>query len=431
MRRIIVVLIAVILMFNTAVAADTSPDTGERDILAAFTVSPEYYSNSTVIRLSELSAASGLGFSYMPGTGFLYAEDGGYGIFIKELDENIVLDENAVTIAGAEGMQLIFPYSFKVFIYICRQEAEAAADGIYLAPQLHYGGSGNVSAMAEATFEFNSDKLKLVLRKLGTSSQMIDEGNIAEFLKDNLLLVNKRNTLERDYTPPGLIYSKPARGRSSVNLRLDGEAMLNLNYMLEAAYSEGISGMVITSAYRTFDKQTSLFNNKTSVLSRKMSRKTAMEEASKVVAIPGSSEHQTGLAADIISERVGLVSSFGNTVQGKWLEENSWRYGFIIRYPREKTEITGIIYEPWHVRYIGSGHSEIMKSRDLCLEEYVDYLKDNRIIYFNGSNGEDYVIRYISREELTSGSMALSLPENSTWEISNCTKDSYILTIKL
>jgi LAS superfamily LD-carboxypeptidase LdcB len=250
-------------------------------------------------------------------------------------------------------------------------------------------------------------------------------------LKDNLLLVNKSNTLGSDYTPPGLIYSKPARGRSTVNLRLDGEAMLNLNLMLEAAYNEGIKGMVITSAFRTFDKQTSLFNNKTTTLSRKMNRKDAMEAASKVVAIPGSSEHQTGLAADICSEGVGLVSNFGNTVQGKWIAENSWRHGFIVRYPKEKTEITGIIYEPWHVRYVGNGHAELMKSRNLCFEEYVEYLNSKSVIHFTDSTGADYVIQYISQEDFKSTGLALSLPDDSTWTISSCTKDSYVLTIKL
>lgn len=431
MRRIFVVLIAVILLFNTAVFAEAAVGYGEKDILAAFSINPEFDGNYTEIKLSELSRAGGLNFSYNSETGFLSAEDGGYGIFIRELDENIKVDESAITIGNDNGNQVDFPYSFKVFIYIYKKSGEADPDRTILDPQGQYGGKGNVAAMAEATLEFNSGKLKLVLQKSGTSSQIIDSENIGGFLGNNLLLVNKSNTLGRDYTPSGLIYSKPVRGRSTVDLRLDRVAMLSLNHMLDAAYNDGVSGMVITSAFRTFEKQSSLFNNKTALLSRKMNRKTAMAEASKVVAVPGSSEHQTGLAVDICSDGVGLVGDFGNTVQGKWMEKNSWKYGFIVRYPKEKTEITGIIYEPWHVRYIGNVHSEIVKSKNMCMEEYVEYLKDHGMIYFNDSNGDSYAVQYVRKEELDNKGMALSLEENSSWSISNCTKDSYIMTIKL
>ena len=432
MKRIFVVLIAAILLFNTVVFADEASDNGELDILAAFSVNPEYDGGSVIIKLSEISRTSGLDFSYNPETGFLYADDGRYGIFVKELDEYVEVDEGAITIGNDIGLQIAFPYRFKVYTYIRRQYAESDLHQNILDPQAYYDGKDNAAVIAEATLEFKSGKVQFILRKLGTSSQIIDGSNIEEFLGDNLLLVNRNNTLKREYTPSGLIYGKPARGRSTVNLRLDKEAMVQLDYMLEAAYNEGVAGMVITSAFRTYDKQSSLYYNKTSLLSRRMNRKAAMEEASKIVAVPGSSEHQTGLAVDICSEGVGLVRNFANTRQGKWLEDNSWRFGFVVRYPKEKTGITGIIYEPWHVRYVGGGHSEIMKTKDMCLEEYVDYLKDNSITYFRGSNGDNYVVQYINKEDFDSNDgMILGLQESSTWTISNCTKDSYILTIKL
>lgn len=431
MKRIFVVLVAVILLFNTSVFADEAFVDEERDILAAFSINPEFDGDSIIIKLSELSRASALSFSYNEETGFLYANDGKYGIFIKELDDNTKVDGSAITIRNDNGMQLAFPYRFKVFAYICRQPVETGLDQNILDPRSYYSGKDNISLTAEATLELVDGTVQFVLRNSGTSPQVINNENIAKILGNNMLLVNKSNTLDRSYLPDGLVYGKLARGRSTVNLRLEGEAIQQLNYMLETAYNEGISGMVITSAFRTFDKQTSLFNNKTTLLSRKMNRKTAMEEASKVVAIPGSSEHQTGLAADICSEGVGLVRNFANTTQGKWMESNSWRFGYIVRYQKEKTEITRIIYEPWHVRYVGNGHSEIMKTKNMCLEEYVEYLKDNSIIYFSDSKGDNYIVQYINREELDSKGMALSLQDNSTWSISNCTKDNYVLTIKL
>lgn len=428
MKKIFAALIAVIMLFNSAVYAERISDSGENDLLACFSVAPFHEAGHMSIKLADLSTASGLSFSYDPETSLLHGWDGSYGTYIRELDDNIAFDESGISV----GEAAVFPYSFRLFIHMYEKGPEATQASILLDPTVHYEGRSNVYAEVEATLEQASDKLRLVLRKAGTSRQDVDAVNIDSFLSNNLLLVNKSNTLRNDYIPSRLVYGKPARGRATVNLRLDGEAMENLNSMLEAAYSEGISGMVISSAFRTFDKQTSLFNNKTNLLSRKMNRRTAMEEASKVVALPGSSEHQTGLAVDICSESVGLIRNFGNTAQGKWMEDNSWRFGFIIRYPMEKTDITRMIYEPWHVRYIGSGHSELVKSMDMCLEEYVEYLRDNRLIFFEDSRGDSYMISYIDKEEFNSmGGAFLSIREGSTWDISKCTEDSYVLTIKL
>lgn len=428
MKKIFVALIAVIMLLNTAVHAEGTSDSGENGLLASFSVTPYYEAGFTSIKLTDLSVASGLSFSYDPGTSFLHGWDGSYGAYIRELDDNIEFDESGINIGKAAAL----PYSFKLFMHMYTQGSEASEANRLLDPTAHYKGRSNVYAEIEATLEQASDKLRLVLRKAGAGSQWIDAANIGDLLSNNLLLVNKSNTLRNDYIPSGLVYGKPARGKATVGLRLDSEAMENLNSMLKSAYSEGISGMVITSAFRTFDKQTSLFNNKTNLLSRKMNRRTAMEEASKIVALPGSSEHQTGLAADICSESVGLIRNFGNTAQGKWMENNSWRFGFIIRYPMEKMDITNIIYEPWHVRYIGSGHSELVKSGNMCLEEYVEYLRDNRLIFFEGRHGDRYVIRYLDKEEFSSTEgMLLNLQVGSTWDISKCTEDSYVMTIRL
>jgi zinc D-Ala-D-Ala carboxypeptidase len=429
MKKIFAVLLAAFFIFNTLVFADETADNGENGILAAFSVNVEFESDSVAIKLSELSKGSTLSFSYNPDADFIYAADGKYNISVKELDNNIEVNETALVLNDIKGRDMSLPYSFKAFVYICQGVADDSYNGV-LDPQAFFSGKDVVSALAEVTVELIDDTAHFTVRKAGTSIYLIDKRSIGSNLENNMLLVNKDNTLGQTHFPSDMIYSKPSRGRSTVNLRLDKEAMKQLNYMLDSAYSEGVSGMVIISAFRTFDKQTSLFNNKTSILSRKMNRKIAMEEASKVVAIPGSSEHQTGLAADICSEGTGLTSNFGNTKQGKWLEDNSWKFGFIIRYPKDKTELTGIIYEPWHVRYVGSIHSEIMKKNNMCLEEYVEYLSNNKVISFSDSSGSNYVVQYINKQDFNTAGVTLSLPETSTWDISNCTKDSYILTIK-
>lgn len=424
MRKLIAALTVVILLLGMTVFAGEVTGVGEEEILASFRVNPVFDGNAVVITLPELSKGSSLNFSYDQRKGLLYASDGRYGIYIGELDENAEISKN--------GIYIKEPYRFRAFVDISLLDGQAVSGNSLLDPQYYFGGKANVSAAAEALLEFDSGYARLILRKTGTSLQLVEAGNIRDFLNHELLLVNKGSTLESSYVPPRLVHKKPLRARTSINVALDSKAMEQLDGMLEAAYNEGASGMVITSAYRTFEKQRSLFNNKTSLLSRRMSRKTAMEEASKVVALPGASEHQTGLAVDVNSEGVGLVRSFADTKQGKWLADNSWKYGFVVRYPLDKSNITGIIFEPWHIRYVGKGHAEIMKSRNLCFEEYVDYLRSNGITYFRDSKGDDYLIRYVGIEELNSQEgMALSLLEGSSWSISECTKDSYILTIKL
>lgn len=436
MRKTFVFLFAVILLFNTTIFADESSkvaeavDYSERDVLADFTVNSEYSRDFATIKLSEMSRNCELSFSYNPDIGFLCAEDGNYRVFLKVLDQNIEINETALVVKNINEIDMSLPYPFKVFMYICKQDGELYSDKVSLNPGYYFEGKDNAYVLAEAILRFNAVTAQFVLRKLGTSSQIIDTENIDKFLDDNMLLINGNNTLDQNYLPSDLIFSKLSRGRATINMRLKKEAMEQLNYMLDAAYLDSVSGMVVTSGFRTFEKQTSLFNNKARILSRRMNRKAAMEEASRIVAIPGLSEHQTGLAADIISERVGLVRGFANTEQGKWLEDNSWKFGFIVRYPIDKTEITGIIYEPWHVRYVGNGHSGIMKSKDMCLEEYVEYLKVNKIIHFAGIDG-NYIVQYINKSDFDMAGIALSLPDTTIWNISNCTKDSYVLTIKL
>ena len=96
-------------------------------------------------------------------------------------------------------------------------------------------------------------------------------------------------------------------------------------------------------------------------------------QSSHTIAVPGASEHQVGLALDIVcSTYYRLDEAFGDTEAGKWLAENSYQYGFILRYPKDKEEITGIEYEPWHFRYVGKEAAKEMTEQKLTLEEYVE-----------------------------------------------------------
>ena len=133
---------------------------------------------------------------------------------------------------------------------------------------------------------------------------------------------------------------------------------------------------VVCSGYRTQAYQEGLYNNKVKrLMATGMKKDQAQKEAATVVALPGTSEHQLGLALDIIDRHdQSLTKSQEKTKTQQWLMANSWKYGWILRYPNGKSDITGIIYEPWHYRYVGREVAQEIHEQGLCLEEYLEGL---------------------------------------------------------
>ena len=142
--------------------------------------------------------------------------------------------------------------------------------------------------------------------------------------------------------------------------------------MMEDCRNAGMKP-AICSSYRTLEYQKNLFEHRVdSYIDDGYSREQAEELAGRSVAIPGTSEHQLGLAIDIVDNRNwNLNESQAKMPTQQWLMENSWRYGWILRYPDEKSEITGIIYEPWHYRYVGREVAAEIHELGICLEEYM------------------------------------------------------------
>jgi LAS superfamily LD-carboxypeptidase LdcB len=185
----------------------------------------------------------------------------------------------------------------------------------------------------------------------------------------NLLrLVNKENPLAADYKPSDLVKFEGVELREVAR-----DAFVQMRMAME---SEGISGLKLQSAYRSYSYQRAIFNEKARELLRtgKAANKAEAEEiAARSIQPPGASEHQLGLALDVSIDGK-LSQKFAETEAGQWLAENCHKYGFIIRYPKEKTTVTEIIYEPWHLRFVGAEHAEIMFKTGLTLEEYCSYL---------------------------------------------------------
>ncbi|MGN0334951.1 MAG: M15 family metallopeptidase [Lachnospiraceae bacterium] len=212
-----------------------------------------------------------------------------------------------------------------------------------------------------------------VSSSVNPSSVMNDEKPLAAKLSTlpwNLTLVNYAYSLDRSYEPPKLV---TLTGKYQVDSRILDDAKA----MLAAAKKDKVS-LVVVSAYRDFEKQNELYDNKTQRLlsANKYSLEEAREEAAHTVAVPGTSEHQLGLALDIVDASYQKLDEKQEETAGyQWLTEHCTEYGFIVRYPKDKTDITGIIYEPWHFRYVGRDIAKEITDLGICLEEYIADMK--------------------------------------------------------
>ena len=144
--------------------------------------------------------------------------------------------------------------------------------------------------------------------------------------------------------------------------------------MLSDCSGAGIE-YIFNCGYRTMQEQTDILEKRTQEHMKEfdLDFDEARKKALETVAVPGTSEHQLGLAVDIVDANMqDLTDEQENTETQKWLMANSWRYGFIHRYPNDKTDITGIIYEPWHYRYVGKEYAKEIYEKGVCLEQYLE-----------------------------------------------------------
>ncbi|MCS0790396.1 M15 family metallopeptidase [Cytobacillus firmus] len=201
--------------------------------------------------------------------------------------------------------------------------------------------------------------------------KVVDGRNIIQNPENVMALVNKQFSLPDGYEPSKLMIPDVAFSYGKLDLEksyLRQDAAQALEKLFTGALNEGVE-LFAVSGYRSFTRQSQVFEAEVS--------KVGKEKAVQAVAIPGSSEHQTGLSMDISSRSANLELSeeFGETMEGKWLAENAHRYGFILRYPKGKEGITGYKYEPWHFRYVGTEAATVIYEKKWTLEEYFDIVK--------------------------------------------------------
>lgn len=178
-------------------------------------------------------------------------------------------------------------------------------------------------------------------------------------------------TLVNPWTPLPEGY-QPTLATVENGYQVDQRCAADLEAMLAACREAGLSP-VLCSAYRTQEKQTALYENLVGKrMAQGLSREDAETQAAKEVARPGTSEHQLGLAVDIVDASYQLLDTHQeDTPVQQWLMEHCWEYGFLLRYPPDKGAVTGIIYEPWHYRYVGRDHAQAIGQAGLCLEEFL------------------------------------------------------------
>ncbi len=180
---------------------------------------------------------------------------------------------------------------------------------------------------------------------------------IAQTASDGVLLVNALSPLPDGYSIGELVDlygEKRSFQLASSDIRLTKETYEAANDMFKQARNDGVGGFILTSGYRTEKEQRELYKNDTD----------------GTAAMPGASEHQTGLAFDVTAYHDGV--GFEDTEQFRWLSEHCWDFGFILRYPMGKEDITGFPYEPWHYRYVGAKIAQEIHENGWTLEEYCE-----------------------------------------------------------
>ncbi len=220
-----------------------------------------------------------------------------------------------------------------------------------------------------------------------------------------LRLINQEHPLGTEPDATGLQRAYPTLEVSSEDILLDEAAILATAKLAQAAQREQVGTLMVNSGYRSYSEQAQLYEE--------MLDKSYVQQ-------PGNSEHHTGLAIDLVA----LEDNSGEdpSLAERWMASHSWRYGLLLRYPADKQEITQVAYEPWHFRYVGTPHAWYCWQNNLCLEEYIQLLRESGGYQ---TKLEDRIY-YVYPAEVQDG--VLYVPEGLSYEVSSDGAGGYIIT---
>ncbi|WP_336769756.1 M15 family metallopeptidase [Bacillus bombysepticus] len=278
-------------------------------------------------------------------------------------------------------------------------------------PNAVIGGRGSVvkdtDTQKKEITEIEIYKDEQLLNSINTDKIDIAE---EEIYKGDLLLVNKNYPLKEVSVRSDIVKlnhnSELVRGYVIFdrNLSLSKDVAKKFLEVVDAAGKDGVHNFLMSSGYRDFNEQSKLYK----------------EMGSDYALPPGYSEHNLGLSLDVGSTQMKMEIA----PEGKWVEENVWKHGFILRYPKNKSDITGIQYEPWHIRYVGLPHSTIMQEKKITLEEYLEVLKEKKEISAD-VEGKRYTVSYYK----VSKNIKVNIPVNKQYEVSGNNMDGVIVTV--
>lgn len=225
----------------------------------------------------------------------------------------------------------------------------------------------------------------------------------ASVYQGDLVLINKQTKIQEDPRNLGKISKVATETHIEADLLIQQHVGTALRQMIHRAEKVGVRHFQINSAYRSGKLQQQLY-----------------EEYGDDFALPaGHSEHQTGLSLDIGSTR----GKMNQSKEGRWLAKNAYKYGFIIRYPKGKEVVTGISFEPWHIRYVGLPHSHKMYEEDWALEEYINYLEQEHSYKMEIGN-QTYFVQYTNQR-------SIRIPDTTQFHVSGTNKHGFIVTSQL
>jgi len=250
--------------------------------------------------------------------------------------------------------------------------------------------------------------------------------------RGNLILVNAAHPYSFEAVPSAVQVQEPVTIPDSADASywvksnydlLTPDALQHIDKLLfDFAAQSGNTDVMILDTYRSFDEQKAVLDSKIQLLGE--------EEGRKIATNPGESEHHTSLAIDLTLFEGTSRREYDGTGIYTWISDNCYKYGFVIRYPKDKTTVTGITYEPWHLRYVEKPHAYYMTKHGICLEEYITLLKnytvDGERLTFTTDDGESYTVYSCPVSE--SGSVYV--PKNGSYTLSGDNDGNIIVTCK-
>lgn len=336
---------------------------GKKNRFCRFLILPVFILGMFVFHVAEYCRSNGKRFAVLAMTFLLFAVYSSFSfpIFVSGDGETQwnAISEDAKDIVLAEETKV----SLEDIERLDEEDMTDSEDYVWNPENMEAVEQYSASDILNA----NADRLPAKVEK--EDKETANYGDY-EFSRDDwrLILVNPQHSIPEGYEkdiPLGKINTMKGV------MRCDERIIDDLLCMIQAAKEDGVT-LSICSPYRDYEYQRNLFNRKiTQFMNQGLSYMEAYQLASKRVNAPNASEHQIGLALDIVTDSyIKLNDGFADTKAGKWLAANSCRYGFILRYPKDKKDITGVDYEPWHFRYVGVEAATVITEKGITLEEF-------------------------------------------------------------